>query len=276
MLRLMLNAHPQIAIPYESDFIPKVYRKLIKYGDLSIAKNMESLLADVERNAFVKRGKLIGNAQKILAHQPKTYSQLIDAIYTVYAEQEGKSRWGDKDPDNVLEIDVLWSLFPHCRVIHIVRDGRAVANSLRKLDWGSRNIVKLAHDWSWKATLARKMGAMLGPQYMEIKYENLVSSPEFQLRMICDFIGESYDEHMLYYHQATASILPESALKYHSSATNPPDASKIDAWRDEMSYGDKSVFERTAGPALKMFGYRPVAARRRFSSRVYELKYALF
>ena len=38
MLRLMLNAHPNLAVPFESGFIPSVYQDLSKYGDLAYAK----------------------------------------------------------------------------------------------------------------------------------------------------------------------------------------------------------------------------------------------
>jgi hypothetical protein len=34
MLRLMLNNHPNITLPFESDFIPVFYRRLAEYGDL--------------------------------------------------------------------------------------------------------------------------------------------------------------------------------------------------------------------------------------------------
>ena len=39
MLRLMLNAHPNLAVPFESGFIPSVYQDLSKYGDLSVREN---------------------------------------------------------------------------------------------------------------------------------------------------------------------------------------------------------------------------------------------
>ena len=47
MLRLMLNSHPHIAIPFESDFIPRFYRRVADYGALGSEQNMARLLDDI-------------------------------------------------------------------------------------------------------------------------------------------------------------------------------------------------------------------------------------
>jgi hypothetical protein len=256
MLRLMLNAHPNIAIPFESDFIPKFYRRLEEYGDLSIDQNGERLLKAISQCSFVKEGRLIRDYASVRAKNPRSYSELIAAIYEVYAASEGKPRWGDKDPDYVLQLDVLWSLFPNCRIIHIVRDGRDVANSLRQLGWGSKNLFRLARDWSWQVTLGHKMGMMIGSKYyLEIRYEDLVLFPEQQLRIICDFVDEPFDRKMLHYYKNANRFLPNSAKQYHSNSVQRPDPSKIQAWRREMSVADQAIFEEIAGDTLKNFEY---------------------
>jgi len=276
MLRLMLNAHPNIAIPFESDFIPKFYQRLGEYGDLRIPTNIAHLLQDISEQSFVKRGNLVQNPDAILARRPESYGELIAAIYEVYAETQGKRRWGDKDPDYVAQIDVLWNLFANCRIVHIVRDGRAVANSLRRQEWGSSNLLKLARDWSWQVTLAHKMGQMIGArQYMEIRYEDLVNAPQRILEEICSFLDEPFDVQMLDYHKNAKIYMPESSLKYHSSSIRPPDPQKIHAWRDGMSLADQTLFEEVAGHTLESFGYRREARGATWRSHLMKLKYTL-
>ncbi len=276
MLRLMLNSHPRIAIPFESDFIPKFYRRLAEYGDLGEHENVKRLLDDIAAQTFVKRGKLIDDKSFILSSNPRSYSQLISAIYATYARSQGKCRWGDKDPDNAVELDVLWNLFPSCQIVHIVRDGRGASNSLRKMEWGSRNILKLARDWSWQVTLAHKMGMILGPKYyLEIRYENLVRSPEATLRSICEFVGEPFCTEMLAYHQHAGAAMPESSMKFHATSVQAPNPEKATAWRREMSVADRVLFDEVAGATLAQFGYCREALRSGWRSSLLRLKYAL-
>ena len=276
MLRLMLNAHPRIAIPFESDFIPKFYRRLGEYGDLTTPGNIRRLLEDIAAQAFVTRGGLVRDKASVLARNPQSYSGLISAIYETYAIANGKRRWGDKDPDNVVEIDVLWKLFPDCRIVHIVRDGRGVANSLRKLEWGSKNLLKLAQDWSWRVMLARKMGMMLGPRsYLEVRYEDLVRSPEPCLRSICEFVGEPFDHDMLAYHKNAVAAMPESSLTFHASSIQAPDSGKATAWQREMSVADRVLFDEAAGATLEEFGYPRESLRGGWRSDLMRIKYAL-
>lgn len=277
MLRLMLNAHPHIAIPFESDFIPKFHGRLREYGDLQIPENMAHLLDDISAQAFVKRGGLIRDRQAILARRPDSYASLVASIYEVYAASEGKDRWGDKDPDNTVQMDVIWELFPGCRFVHIVRDGRAVATSLKKLDWGSKNLLAIARDWRWRVMLAHKMGMMIGPKYYaEVRYEDLVRAPEQVLRKVCAFLDEPFEPCMLDYHKNAGSAMPQDSLKYHQSSVRQPDPNKADTWRHEMTAADRALFDEVAGDALYAFGYpRDDARRGSWHSRLMRLKYAL-
>lgn len=276
MLRLMLNAHPHIAIPFESDFIPKFYRRLGEYGDLRAHENIRRLLDDIAAQSFAKRGGLIRDKESIMARNPASFGGLIAAIYETYAASNGKCRWGDKDPDNVVELDMLWKLFPRCRIVHIVRDGRGAANSLRKQEWGSKNLLKLARDWSWRVTLAHKMGMMLGPRYyLGVRYEDLVRSPELSLRSICEFVGEPFDQAMLGYYENAAAAMPESSLKFHASSIRAPDPAKATAWHREMSHADRVLFDEVAGDTLQTFGYQRESLRAGWRSELMRLKYTL-
>lgn len=276
MLRLMLNAHPRIAIPFESDFIPKFHDRLVDYGNLDDPENVARLLNDIAEQSFVRRGGLIRDKQAILARHPTSYADLVSAIYGVYAESEGKRRWGDKDPDHTVRMDLLWNLFPGCRIIHIVRDGRAVATSLRKLDWGSRNLLKLASDWSWRVTLAHKMGMMIGARfYMEVRYERLVREPVTTLREVCAFLGEPFDVKMLGYHVTAKDAIPADSMKYHLNSVRSPDASKADSWRTQMPRSDLTLFDEVAGSTLEAFGYERDADPADWRSRLARFKYTV-
>src|SRR5579864_6334656 len=112
MLRLMLNRHPEIAVPFESNFIPEFYQKLDEYGNLEDQTNVSRLLQDISEDPFVKKGRLIQDKAAILAHSITSYSDLVNSIFTDYAKRLHKPRWGDKTPSNILNIGTLCRLFP--------------------------------------------------------------------------------------------------------------------------------------------------------------------
>jgi hypothetical protein len=277
MLRLMVNAHPRLAVPFETNFIPKYFNNLASYGDLSIPANVERLLADIASEPFVVKGNLIADRQAILKQSPRSLADLVSAIFQTYAEREGKQRWGDKTPSFVTELDILWQLFPNCKIVHIIRDGRDVACSLRKLSWGSRNLPRLARNWAWQVTMGRKMGRIIGPDhYLEIYYEALVANPEGTLKEVCRFLGEEFDNSLLDYHRKGNKAMPSASLDYHRNSVSAPDTDKIQMWRKQMSAADQVLFEQEAGKVLEEFGYEAVGQPPNLGSRLAYLKYSLF
>src|SRR5687767_5976471 len=68
MLRLMLNNHPRLAVPFESGFIPVFFKRLDAYGDLSKPGNAERLLEDIRRHPKVEKGGLVPDPTAVLAH----------------------------------------------------------------------------------------------------------------------------------------------------------------------------------------------------------------
>jgi hypothetical protein len=256
MLRLMLNCHPNIAVPHETAFITVFLPRLAEYGDLAVEKNAARLLDDIADYHLVVRGGHVKSKEAILSHPIRSYSDLVRAILIEYARSEGKERWGDKTPFYTQDIDVLWNLFPGCQFIHLVRDGRDVAVSQTRISWLPNNVAQIAADWRHKATICHKVGSVLPKsRFLEIRYEDLVTRPEDTLRTICAFLGEPYSPEMLSYHDTAERVVPEESLQWHRNSVRAPDRSKIGRWKDELSRGDRIIFEQIAGDALEQFGY---------------------
>jgi hypothetical protein len=257
LLRLMLDRHPNLAVPHEPKFVMAFYPRLAQYGDLSNRANVARLLDDIAEYPAVRDGKLISSKEAILSHPIATYPELVHAIMREYTARVGKRRWIDKTPFYTPHIDTLWRLIPDCKIIHLVRDGRDVALSLRSLDWGSKNIPRLAQDWRWKTTICHKVGSVIGPErFLEVRYEELVERPEATLRSICGFLGEEFSETMLDHGgDGTKEKVPEGSQQWHTHSTQPPDRTKLYGWKQKLSVADQTIFEQEAGDALDLFGY---------------------
>ncbi|WP_193369764.1 sulfotransferase family protein [Pelagibius marinus] len=255
MLRLMLNNHHNLAIPHETAFITIYFQRLGDYGDLGSKDNARRLLDDVARHPLVRRGNLIADPEAVLAREIGDYKDFVDAIYRCYAAARGKVRWGDKTPFYTPDIDIIRRIFPHSKIVHLVRDGRDVVLSQRSIEWMSGNLPKLVLDWQWKTTIAHKVGAVLGDDFLEVRYEDLVRRPEEVLREICTFIDEDYDPSMLNYWADAESVVPRESLKWHRNSVQPPDPGKLQKWKKQLSKSERIVFEQLAGETLDLFGY---------------------
>lgn len=113
--------------------------------------------------------------------------------------------WGFKDPRTSLTLPVWLDIFPDAKIINIVRNGNAVASSLRQrskrmLHNGfSSSLVSLDPAmglslWAEYVLTAQDHCASL-PQdrYLEIRYENLLRAPEAVLLGVAGFIGLNAD-----------------------------------------------------------------------------------
>ena len=112
----------------------------------------------------------------------------------LYAEKQGKpgARWGDKTPGYIKSMREIQVYLPEARFIHLIRDGRDVALSVLKQDWGPQTIEAAAEKWRSRVLRGRSQQPYLG-FYMEVKFEDLVLHTERELRRICEFIELDFD-----------------------------------------------------------------------------------
>ena len=102
----------------------------------------------------------------------------LRAFYELYAEKQGKERWGDKTPDYIKRMRQIKRVLPEARFIHVIRDGRDVTLSTNKriVERGHRDPLpakRSARRWRNRIEKARADGPKLG-EYLEIRYEDLV------------------------------------------------------------------------------------------------------
>jgi hypothetical protein len=132
LLRLMLDAHPQFAIPPETGFLPRAARLS---PPLFLRTRLFDLLTHFPRSApnWADFHMDASEFQQALWQiRPFTVAEGVRAFYRLYAQHHRKTRSGDKTPLYALEMPAIRRLLPEARFIHVIRDGRDVALSLRK------------------------------------------------------------------------------------------------------------------------------------------------
>jgi hypothetical protein len=258
MLRLMLNAHPELAVPHDSARLWFNYRDKAGSYKNSPADAMR-MIDDLLCEPRIKAWKTELPREQIFADPlPVTFPEIMRRFHEVYARAQGKRMWGDKNTGTLTELDQLDRMFPACKVIHLVRDGRdcALSHLSKEYVYGYANVLRVALEWREQVTLCRKMGAMLpADRYMEIRYEDLLASPERELRKICHFLGVGYAAEMLTYYRTVSSNVPDDRRGLWPLLDQPPQAANVNKWKTKMSGADRAIFQRHAGALLTHYGY---------------------
>jgi hypothetical protein len=276
MLRLMLHSHPRIAIPYETSFLLAAYRHRRRFGKLTDPANQRKLadfIVDRSEGKFDLLGLERSAARERILAAPPTLGSALAAVYSAYAERHGKPRWGDKRPSYVRWMDELLRLFPDAQFINIVRDGRDCIASLLDMPWYTKDIYYWAAEWNAAIdTAARAQARMPAGSFCQLRYEDLVVSPEPQLRRLCDFLGETYHPAMSEPNRLATEIVPPSKT-WHGRTRTPVTTDRIGTWASRLEPWQVAVCESAMGQRLRSLGYetsgapRPALAHRLRSAR---------
>jgi hypothetical protein len=105
--------------------------------------------------------------------------------------------------------------------------------------------------WRWNVGTGRREGDLLGPHYQDIRYEDLVASPETTLRAVAAFLELPYAREMVEYHRGKTRHDPDLTAK---QAWLPPTQGLRD-WRIQMNVRDTVLFEALAGDLLSELSY---------------------
>jgi hypothetical protein len=252
LLRVMLDRSSEIAIPYESFFVTPLAYRHGKRPDL------DAFLDDLGRFYQLYEWGISPDDVRPKLREGMTTGEAISAVFEVYAEHEGKPRWGDKTPLYMQHLSTLERLFPDAVWVHLVRDGRDAALSFLSLPEGfsgktwaqPRTAAQFAARWRTEILAARRLGSHVGGRYLELRYEDLVTEPERELRRVCEHSSLSWEPGMLD-HTGVSKV---AEMPEHKNIALPPTAGLRD-WRSQMAAEDARAFEAVAGDVLRSGGY---------------------
>lgn len=250
LLRLILNAHPDVAVPPESRFITELWK-----GEEEV--HVEDFLNVLADHRLFRVWELdIAEVKRELGTTPRTrYADIIDAAYRAWARSKGKTVWGDKTPRYIENIPLLARLWPEAKFVHQIRDGRNVVLSYADVPFGPKTLGKAADLWQRRVEQGLSDGRALGPErYLEIRYEEFVEDAPTETEKLCKFLGVEFHADMLdYVEKARTDILPRAA-RYNPNVTKPPTKS-LRSWETQMPDGQVEMFEAIAGDTLDKLNY---------------------
>lgn len=176
---------------------------------------IEYLLAD-ERGMKVAEDYLCARF-----HSPAAIQYWGVALWLRGCARQRVSGWGWKDPSNTITLPLWLGIFPNARLIHVVRNGIDVADSLyvrQKKGYAAavsryerhKTLAALRGKAGWfgesPRVIDRRQGLRLWAEYLdyaerflkpvrgqclELRYEDFLAQPEAHLERLAEFVGLS-------------------------------------------------------------------------------------
>jgi uncharacterized membrane protein YkvA (DUF1232 family) len=181
--------------------------------------------------------------------------EFIERFQRACLARSGKQLWADKTPENLRCFHAIRRRFPQAKFVHVIRDGRDVACSLRQARWMSLEKITGGADraspealeaciryWAERVRFGRTLAG--DPRYHEVRYEDLLEAPESTLRALARFLGVGFDAALL-----------QADVRATERANAPLFRSSVGRWRRELTAEEAKLIDRHAGDLLAELGY---------------------
>ena len=144
LLRMMLDAHPQLTMPPETHFVPELI-DAAQAGDATPESLLATITSQREWGDFgLTEEQLLEGFRAI---EPLNAGDALRHFYAAYAERIGKPRFGEKTPLYVKSMRKIEAALPEARFIHLIRDGRDVCLSIRDRADKDHPVHRVARRW---------------------------------------------------------------------------------------------------------------------------------
>jgi len=203
VFHLMLNSHPNIINPGEYDFL---FDQVTENGEFpNTSDYIEYLLSD-----------RIFNSTSLNIDDSLGYSDLIKSFISQLKED------GKFFAINIhRNFEHAHRLFPDAKYIHLLRDPRDVARSSIGMTWAGNVYYGVDHWIDTEKSWDKLTELLDDEQYIEVRFEDLISDAVSTLKTVCEFIGTSYTDKMFDYE--------------NKSTYSKPDISLINQWKRKLN-----------------------------------------
>ncbi len=264
----ILQASREVAV-YRAETL-LLYSCRDKYGDLEVKASRDNFTKDWLKSRQFKRSGLSKEEAVSIIDENRSYVGVLGAYMNMVADKQNCNRWVDSTPSYAYCIEKILHAFPNAKIIHMIRDGRAVSLSLAKLGWSGSNTSNFdrALQYSslkWQQALEAASNSIKAYQdrCIEVRYEDLVQKPKRTLDELEDFLQLPDLTTQLFQDES-------SGMKDMRSTLNQPNTpfgdmssgisqNAIYRWKEVLSKKQVRVLESIVGNTLEDHGYELVS-----------------
>jgi hypothetical protein len=273
MMSRVLGNHSAIFAFAETHFFERLYLSKELEERLSDEKSLELLakLLSTQSAPFYKRVHLDDfkpRAREILNGLESSFYRPIFLFKYFLIEETLKNNKKipcDQTPRNIFYVSDLLKYLPEAKIINLVRDPRDVVLS-QKNRWKRSRLGGKGIPWweglrswcnyhpviickIWNASVSESARYAQSERFFSLKFEDLLSNPEKNIKNICDFLNIDYDPIMLDIPQVGSSNETDSSVSRGMASH------RIGRWKKELSKSEIYICEKFCGKWMKINGY---------------------
>ena len=186
--------------------------------------------------------------------------EVVQGFLRAYAHARGKPEatfWVEHSPAGGFRHLAFERLFGESVLVHLRRDGRAVAASLLAVDFGPNDVFGAAEFWLRHLAVGELAVAAAGPRGLALRYEDLLDNPRATLAPILERLDLDFRPEMpagqglklSRYHDTTHALVGAGVQ-----------AGRAQRWRTTLTAREIEIFEHLVGDTLGYLGYAPTSA----------------
>jgi len=295
-LTKILDSHPEVLCKGEGRFFSAGWRRadLDPANEKALASSLyyalthsEYLRLWIERSVWSRDGDPDEHLNALMRLATEYF--LVEEL-----SKSGKRLVGDKSPllDEGFMREV-GAVYPGARVIHIIRDGRDRTVSSMHRGWrrasqgylhrlspeelargealrgGSRGLTQtgvFTEEWlrqaarNWRLLVGRAVEdgpALLGSDYTEVRYEDLLERPNEEVERLLGFLGVDTEKSLVEHCVSSASFekLSKGRERGQEDPTSFYRKGVAGDWKNLFNERDRQVYKEEAGELLIRLGY---------------------
>jgi len=237
------------------------------------AEESEALAAkllDIQRSGYLTRkgeSFFLEEAKALVDTLSPPFSPItvFKAFLNYETKQQGKAIACEQTPQNILYIAEIWKNYPEAVIIHMIRDPRAVLLS-QKNRWRrpflSKDIPKkeairywlnynpITMSQLWKANIRAAEDFSSDTRLYTLRYEDLLQSPEVEIKKVCQFAGLTFSPEMLQVPRVNSSSQEDRPTQMGI------DGARADKWKEGgLSTTELFVCQKINNGAMSTHNY---------------------
>jgi len=280
IINILSRSSSKIYISPETHFVghlirPGLRKKMKSLGDMTedvnVCKFVDLLYSDQVQDTYwkaLRSGALGIHRKKLLdsfLESDRSDRGMFEVIMHASSQAAESEILGEKSPAHLYHVPTLLKWFPDAKIIHTLRDPRAVlVSELKKrkksqkskpytrFTWPFHSLFILMHvtfAWQRAFRLDERYSNLYPSNYYLSKFEDIIIAPDMSIRRLCEFLEIEFQLDML------SIPTVDSSFSNEQKTRSGFDVQTLDRWKKHIAPWMNKWFIFWGKKTLQNFGY---------------------